>query len=348
MKKYNVIGVMSGTSVDGLDVSFCRFTKNKKWQYEILNSKTYPYCNFWKKTLINLHLENKKKIKEIDIKFAKYIGEKINHFIKKNKIKADVISSHGHTVFHDPSKKITLQIGSGKVISEICGLTTVNNFRKKDVNLGGQGAPLVPIGDKLLFQQYKYCLNIGGFANLSIKSNNSIKAFDICPANIALNFYSRKLGKEFDIGGEISRTGNVIKSLYKELNKIQFYSSNSPKSLSREWLEQNFLTKVSNSFKVRDILRTIIEHIAFQIGRNLKSQKTLVTGGGAKNKFLVNRICDFSSSEIIIPSKDLIDFKEAMIFGFLAVLRLNDEINCLKSVTGAVKDSIVGDVYKLC
>ena len=161
----------------------------------------------------------------------------------------------------------------------------VNNckqLQKKDIDLGGQGAPLVPIGDKLLFQQYKYCLNIGGFANLSIKSNNSIKAFDICPANIALNFYSRKLGREFDNSGEISRNGNVIKCLYDELNKIQFYSSNSPKSLSREWLEQNFLTKVSNSFKVKDILRTIVEHIAFQIGSNLKSQKTLVTGGGAK------------------------------------------------------------------
>jgi len=348
MKKYNVIGVMSGTSVDGLDVSFCRFTKNKKWEYEILNSKTYPYCNFWKKTLINLHLQNKKKIKEIDIKFAKYISDKINHFVKKNKIKAQVISCHGHTVFHNPSKKITLQIGSGEIINELCRLTTVNNFRKKDIDLGGQGAPLVPIGDKLLFKQYKYCLNIGGFANLSIKSNNSIKAFDICPANIALNFYSRKLGREFDSGGEISSNGNVIKSLYDELNQIQFYSSNSPKSLSIEWLEQNFLTKVSNSFKVKDILRTIVEHIAFQIGSHLKSKKTLVTGGGAKNKYLMERICDFSSSEIIIPSNELIDFKEAMIFGFLAVLRLNNEINCLKSVTGAVKDSIVGDVYKLC
>ena len=348
MKKYNVIGVMSGTSVDGLDISFCRFIKNKKWKYEILNSKTYHFSNFWKKTLINLHLENEKKIKEIDIEFAKHISDKINHFVEKNKIKADIISSHGHTVFHDPSKKITLQIGSGKVINELCKITTVNNFRKIDIKLGGQGAPLVPIGDKLLFQQYKYCLNIGGFANLSVKANNSVKAFDICPANIALNFYCRKLGKEFDSGGEISRSGNIINSLYDELNKIQFYSSNSPKSLSREWLEQNFLTKVSSSFKIIDILRTIVEHIAFQIGTNLKSQKTLVTGGGAKNKFLMDRICDFSSSKIIIPSNKLIDFKEAMIFGFLAVLRLNNEINCLKSVTGAVKDSIVGDVYKLC
>ena len=191
-------------------------------------------------------------------------------------------------------------------------------------------------------------MNIGGFANLSIKSNNSIKAFDICPANIALNFYSRKLGREFDNSGEISSNGNVIKCLYDELNKIQFYTSNSPRSLSREWLEQNFLTKVSNSYSVKDILRTIVEHIAFQIGSYLKSQKTLVTGGGVKNKFLMDRICNFSSSEIIIPSNELIDFKEAMIFGFLAVLKLNNEINCLKSVTGAIKDSVVGDVYKLC
>lgn len=348
MKKYNVIGVMSGTSVDGLDISFCRFHKNKKWKYEILSSITYPYCDFWKKTLINIHLQSQKRINEIDIEFAKYISNKINHFVEKNKIKADIISSHGHTVFHDPSKKITLQIGSGKVISELCRLTTVSNFRKKDIELGGQGAPLVPIGDKLLFQKFKYCLNIGGFANLSIKSDNSIRAFDICPANIALNFYSRKLGKEYDCDGKISKSGKVIKFLYDELNKIQFYSSNNPKSLSREWLDENFLTKVSNSFKVKDILRTIIEHIAFQIGSNLNSQKTLVTGGGAKNKFLMCRICDFSSSEIIIPSNKLIDYKEAMIFGFLAVLRLNNEVNCLKSVTGAEKDSIVGDVYKIC
>ena len=194
----------------------------------------------------------------------------------------------------------------------------------------------------------KYCLNIGGFANLSIKSNNSIRAFDICPANILLNLYSRKLGEEFDNDGKISRSGEVITSLYNDLNKIQFYYLNKPKSLSREWLEQNFLTKISSSFKIKDILRTIVEHVAFQIGRNLKSQKTLVTGGGAKNKFLIERICDFSSSKIIVPSNELIDFKEAMIFGFLGVLRLNKEINCLKSVTGAVRDSTVGDVYKLC
>ena len=365
MKKYRVIGLMSGTSLDGLDIAYCEFTTpssilplakgetQKGWQYRIIFAETISYNKKWKEKLSSAFTKPKKEISKLDVEFGKFIGEKVNTFIKKNKIKPDFISSHGHTIFHQPEKKFTLQIGNGKLISSLCKLPAVCGFRIGDVKLGGQGAPLVPIADKFLFSDYNFCLNLGGIANISYDKNKKRIAFDICPVNIVLNDLANKLGKEFDKDGKIASKGKINEALLERLNDLGFYKTSPPKSMGREWIEENFFP-VFDSFKIsiEDKLRTVVEHIAFQISLAVNSQlrtpnsELLITGGGAYNKFLVKRISALSKSKVVLPEDKTIQFKEAMAFAFLGVLRMRNEINILKSVTGAKRNSSGGKIFK--
>ena len=343
--QYRVLGVMSGTSLDGVDLAICTFTKTNKWTFEIVKSETIQYSNLWKKTLAELHLGNREKITQKNKDYGIFLGEIISTFLSREKV--DFIASHGHTIFHDPVNNYTLQIGCAKTISKKTKTTTINDFRSLDVSLNGQGAPLVPIGDLHLFSDFKYCLNLGGFANISIKEeNNSIKAFDICPVNIILNKISQKLGVEFDESGKIAKKGKLITELLIKLNNLDFYKKDSPKSLGREWVEKFINPLLLKEYKSEDILHTFCEHIAMQIGVFLKNKSVLFTGGGVFNTYLMSRIQHFSKSEIIIPSKNTINFKEALIFAFLGVLRIRNEVNCLKSVTGAKHDNCGGIIYK--
>ena len=347
INKYSVIGVMSGTSLDGLDIIKCSFTKNDKWQYIIEKGTTIKYSEKWIKTLRTIHQKPLKKINEISIKYGTFIGEEINKFIKKNEFNVDFIASHGHTIFHQPEKKYTLQIGDGETISNTTNKLTISNFRKLDVKLNGQGAPLVPIGDIHLFSNYKYCLNLGGFANISIQEKSNITAFDICPVNIILNHLSNRLDMEFDKNGNLGKEGACNINLLKKLNKLRFYNQKEPKSLSREWLEENILSLTEiKEIKTKDILATFYEHIGFQIGKLLRNKTTLVSGGGAYNKFLCSKIKKYAKSEIIIATEEIINFKEALIFGFLGVLRIRNEVNCLKDVTGALRDNCGGEINR--
>tara|TARA_B110000263_G_scaffold51305_1_gene42951 strand:- start:6821 stop:7888 length:1068 start_codon:yes stop_codon:yes gene_type:complete len=347
INKYSVIGVMSGTSLDGLDIIKCSFTKNDNWQYIIEKGTTIKYSEKWIKTLRTIHQKPLKKINEISIKYGTFIGEEINKFIKKNEFNVDFIASHGHTIFHQPEKKYTLQIGDGETISNTTNKLTISNFRKLDVKLNGQGAPLVPIGDIHLFSNYKYCLNLGGFANISIQEKSNITAFDICPVNIILNHLSNRLDMEFDKNGNLGKEGACNIKLLKKLNKLRFYNQKEPKSLSREWLEENILSLTEiKEIKTKDILATFYEHIGFQIGKLLRNKTTLVSGGGAYNKFLCSKIKKYAKSEIIIATEEIINFKEALIFGFLGVLRIRNEVNCLKDVTGALRDNCGGEINR--
>tara|TARA_Y100000589_G_scaffold48795_1_gene40754 strand:- start:6883 stop:7944 length:1062 start_codon:yes stop_codon:yes gene_type:complete len=349
MKKinsYKIIGVMSGTSLDGIDIAKCIFDKSKGWNYKIEKAVTVKYSSKWKSILNNLHLKSKKEIYDTDIKYAKLIGDEINNFLKNDKSDIDFISSHGHTIFHEPQKKVTLQIGNGQIIANTTKIKTISNFRKLDIDLGGQGAPLVPIGDYYLYKDYKYCLNIGGFANVSIKRNKNIIAFDICPANIILNYLASKADLEFDDCGKIGMAGQVDTNFLNKLNQLNYYKRRNPKSLSREWVEKEILTMPEiDILKNEDLFATLYEHIGFQIGRVLKDESTCVTGGGAKNTYLCQQIKKYSKSKIIIADKINLDFKEAMIFGFLGLLKSRDEINCLKSVTGASKNCSSGEIH---
>ena len=348
---YNVIGVMSGTSLDGVDLCFSNFSyENQDWKFKILVSDTVPYDKSWITKLTNAHSLSEIELKELDLEFTLHLSKIILSFIHKNQISnIDFISSHGHTVFHEPKKQITYQIGNRVELNNLTNLPVVCDFRIQDVQLGGQGAPLVPIGDLLLFSDYSHCLNLGGFSNISIKSNNNIIAYDICPVNIVLNKYSRSIGFEFDMEGQISKSGNINKHLLKELNEISYYHLTHPKSLGLEWVE-NKIFPLIDSFKIstKDILRTYVEHIAVQISNNLKGDnlKILISGGGSKNKFLMERIKQLSKKNLEIISENITDYKEALIFGFLGVLRIRNENNCLKSVTGADKDHSSGVIFE--
>ena len=343
--KYRVLGVMSGTSLDGIDLAICSFSKTENWQFSIERSITLPYSKYWKETLQNLHSRSAVEIKRIDKKYGLFIGNTINSFLAAERV--DFIASHGHTVFHQPENKYTLQIGSGEVIAKITKTTTINDFRSLDISLNGQGAPLVPIGDLHLFSSYKYCVNLGGFSNISIKKNGVIAAFDICPVNIVLNKVCRQLGIEYDNNGNLATKGKLIPTLFEQLNSLDFYKQKEPKSLGREWVEKNIYPLLKN-YKINDILNTFCEHIAIQIGIFLKNESALFTGGGVLNTYLMERIKHHSYSKIIIPENTLINFKESLIFSFLGVLRIENKINCLQSVTGAKRDNCGGVIHHPC
>jgi len=346
VNSYTAIGVMSGTSLDGLDIVLAKFIKNDNWSFEILDSKTYNYSEKIKSQLSLAENLSAQNFLLFHNNYGKYIGELINDFLKNKKTQADIIASHGHTIFHQPENNFTFQIGNGAIIAKETGITTVSDFRTLDVALNGQGAPLVPIGDELLFSEYDYCLNIGGFANISFQKNNERLAFDICPANIITNYLCEKINLSYDNKGELGRSGIINKDLLSELNNIKFYSKQRPKSLGKEWLVNIFIPIIEKyNISISDKLRTLYEHIAEQIAAALEdslNKKVLITGGGAYNEFLIERIMQHTQNKIILPSEEIIDFKEALIFAFLGILRTRNEINTLSSVTGALRDSSGG------
>lgn len=342
------LGIMSGTSLDGLDLCLTSFERGVGgWQYKILDAKTVQYSSSMRERLVSIFNANALDLVLFENEYGRFIGSLAKEFISKHDDKPSFIASHGHTIFHQPAIGMTKQIGSGAEIAAITGITTVCDFRSLDVALGGQGAPLVPIGDELLFSKYDYCLNLGGFANISTRRDGKRLAYDICPVNIILSHFTRAMGCEFDDGGLIAASGVLNETLLGKLNALFFYSANIPKSLGREWVEQQFLPVVlSCQMDVNDILRTLVEHCAVQLSKSVDANKSvLVTGGGAYNRFLVDRFSAISGANVIIPDDNTIQFKEALIFAFLGLLRMNNQINTLKTVTGAVVDSIGGCVY---
>lgn len=349
-KTYCVVGVMSGTSLDGIDIVCCNFHENKGlWSFEVLASEEIPYNNEWKTNLSEAFYKTNSEIQELDKVYGRFLGEKIKAFIKNNHLKPELIASHGHTIFHFPEKGYTLQIGDGAAIAVATETLTINNFRAEDVRKGGQGAPLVPVGDKLLFGKYDICLNIGGIANISYDFEGARIAYDVCPANQPLNFLAEKKGLSFDADGNNARSGKLNPELLDQLNQLGYYSQTFPKSLGREWVESEFMPFISTSDLDYDsLLRTVTEHIAVQIANatnQVHHANILTTGGGTKNKFLIERIAQLCKHDIILPSPKIIDFKEAIVFAFLGVLKFRGETNCYASVTGASEDSSSGDLY---
>ncbi len=342
---------MSGTSLDGLDLAACQFINTDgKYRFKVLAAETCPYSNEMKERLSGIYNSSAIQITLLNKQFGQFVGEKVNLFIKKNKLNPDAVASHGHTVFHQPQNGISTQIGCGANIAAVCNLTTVCDFRSVDVALGGQGAPLVPIGDELLFDSYESCLNLGGIANISFSNHGKRLAFDICICNMIFNYVANKLNKQFDENGEIAKAGKPIIQLLQQLNNLPYYQEKNIKSLGYEWFEKNIfdLLKQFENFKTEDVMATFAQHIAEQIAdvlnkNNLKS--VLVTGGGAFNGNLIALIKQKTNAEIIIPENEIINFKEAVIFAFLGYLRLNKITNTLASVTGARKNSIGGAVY---
>ena len=352
-KKYKVIGIMSGTSLDGLDLCCATFKKTAiGWRFKIDHSTTIKYRAAWKRNLADAIKLSVPDLLEMDVKFGRFIADQTNHFLARHKISnVDLIASHGHTVFHQPKRGFTLQIGSGYEIFLHTGLPVVNNFRGMDVAKGGQGAPLVPIGDELLFQEYAACLNIGGIANISFKKKSKRIAYDICFANIALNYLVNKSGKAFDKDGMLAESGKLNKKLYNDLNNS--IKLNGKQSLSWEIFSEKMKPILDKeNIPLPDRMHTTLSlaaiKIAEAINENIGNGNVLCTGGGVHNKFLMQQIKNNlkAGRQLILPNSQLIDHKEALIFGLLGLLRMRNETNCLSSVTGAKSDSSSGILYQ--
>lgn len=349
------IGVMSGTSLDGLDLACCRFQqKEGTWTFVLEQTQTLAYTPEWKERLRGAIELSEAEHQQLDLDYGEYLGERIHDFISENDLQPDLIGSHGHTSHHRPEEGITYQLGFGQCIADRINLPVVSNFRQGDVALGGQGAPLVPIGDSLLFSEFDACLNLGGIANISSdNADNQRVAFDLGLANMGLNYLMQNETPPYDRDGQEARTGKVVRTLLSELNSLDYFTFAPPKSTGIEW----FLSEVKPvldkaSLSRPDLLRTLIEHMNQQIIEALprtskENNRLLVTGGGAHNRFWMEQLADQlpSSFTLHIPENAWIDFKEALVFALMAVLRQRNEVNILKSVTGAGLDSCGGDLF---
>lgn len=341
---------MSGTSLDGVDIAYCTFSFDSGWAFNIEAAETISYPSSWATALKNAHTLSAEKLLALDATYGKYLGSLCKTFIKKNKIKdLHFIASHGHTIFHQPDKSFTYQLGNGNALHAETSLPIISDFRSLDVMLGGQGAPLVPVGDKLLFNEYDVCLNLGGIANLSLDHKKERIAFDISFLNMGLNYLSRKRKKKYDEGGAFASKGEINKILLSRLNKIYTALEKKRPSLGREFFESRIQPLLDNKqISTEDKLNTFTESAAQQIVSAVKrfgNHKTVFcTGGGAFNSFLIYRMVELAGDDItfVLAEDDVINFKEAIVFAFLGVLRIRNEANCLKSVTGASQSSSGG------
>ena len=340
---------MSGTSLDGIDLAHVSFSFSEGWTYKIITAETVPYPEDWQKILSEAVLFNEDQLKRLNENYTQFLSAVISGFLSKNRIfEPDAICSHGHTIKHEPESGFTLQIGNLPKLALNLGHTVVCDFRVQDVELGGQGAPLVPVGDEFLFSEYDYCLNLGGFANISTKPNGERLAYDICAVNTVLNFLAKKIGLPYDKDGQVAASGDLIEELLEDLEKIPFYGLRPPKSLGIEWVNKYIFPLFERYDSVPSLIRTYTEHAAEEIVnefRDSSEEKVLVTGGGAYNTFLIKEIQRRTKTQLIIPSAEIVNFKEAVVFAFLGVLKLRGKINVFSSVTGASRDHSSGVIF---
>nr|WP_317630558.1 anhydro-N-acetylmuramic acid kinase [uncultured Flavobacterium sp.] len=352
IKNFFAIGVMSGTSLDGIDIAYIRFTQaNDGYNYEIMHAETFEYENYWIENLKIALDFDEAKLHDLNVEYTEYLSVVIYDFIVKYQIAAiDFIASHGHTIKHRPDLGYTLQIGNLPGIKKYLPYPIVCDFRVQDVDFGGQGAPLVPIGDALLFADYDYCLNLGGFSNVSFSLDGNRIAYDLSPVNTVLNFYANQLGLPYDDKGINARSGALNIDLLDKLNALPYYQKSYPKSLGLEFVNDTILPIIESfDIDIDDKMHTFTHHIAQQIVNGLPTQKgkLFITGGGVYNDLLIELIRSYGSNlEVIIPDALTIEFKEALIFAFLGLLRMQNKINVLSSVTGATHDHSSGKIFR--
>jgi len=350
LKAYYVIGLMSGTSLDGLDIAYCRFKNQGQWSYEILQFKTVPYDAVFKERLRNAIALSSIFINELSLDFGVLMAQEVRQFMDENKVvELDFIASHGHTVFHEPEKGVTLQIGNPKPLYEMSGRPVVYDFRAEDVARGGQGAPLVPIVDKLLFSDHDACLNLGGFSNISFDLDGERRAFDLCPVNIVLNHLCAPFGIDYDDKGALASQGELNENLLHQLNGLDYYQKSFPKSLAWEWVDKQILPLLKSSgLSATSQMRTFVEHIAVQMSSVVKSyslKSIIMSGGGTHHNFLLERLNHYAPGHWVKSSPLLIESKEAMAFAFLGLLRYQGQVNVLSSVTGCSESHSSGKIH---
>ena len=344
-----VLGVMSGTSLDGIDLVLVSFYFKDKWHYTVHQSHTQPYPQEWVRRLQGASQLTGEALAALDKAYTAYLATQLNIFMQANAaINIDFISSHGHTVHHQPERGYTYQIGNLPALAAMTQKKVVCDFRTADVALGGQGAPLVPGGEVHLFPDVNACVNLGGFANISIHKNQSVLAYDLCAVNTVLNALAQKGGFPYDAGGELARSGSIIPALLTQLQELSFYNKNPPKSLGIEWVNTEVVPVLEafSTFPLTDRLHTYVKHIGQIIGQALPPQgKVLFSGGGVWNHYLMESIRASTTATIEIPFEEVIDFKEAILFAFLGKLRTMNRHNCLASVTGAREDHCSGEIF---
>ena len=358
MTSKTVVGLMSGSSLDGIDLCCVHFYESEKQlKYRWIKGHTYPISQPLKEALKKASEEDKKHGSSLDQRFSQFALECLKSFLKKLDEKVDLISSHGHTVNHEPENGVTVQIGDGAYWAKELNIPVVFDFRSEDVALGGQGAPLVPIGDTTLFREYEYCLNLGGISNISYRDDDRVIAYDISMCNTPLNELAQRLGKEYDKSGSIAESGQFISDLFHELNDLDYFQLTAPKSLDKAW----YFSKMqplfdSRPYSIADLLNTTCEHIGYQIAKainatnsNSKLSKVLVTGGGAYNTYLISSIEKYldPNFKLLTPEPYLIEYKEAIIFALMGWLKIHSRINVLSSVTGATKDTSAGKIASI-
>ncbi|MFK8102441.1 MAG: anhydro-N-acetylmuramic acid kinase [Saprospiraceae bacterium] len=366
-KTYQVIGLMSGSSLDGLDLAYCSFEVDTEadnpiayWQLHI--GETIPLSEKWQTRLFNLPQQQALTFAQTHSYFGHYTAELVNEFIKRHQLEVDFIAAHGHTIFHYPDKRVTVQIGDGAAIAALTGLPVVNNFRTQDIAINGEGTPLAPIADKLLFQGYDFYLNLGGIANITCNANGKYIAFDIGPANQVFNVLANQLELDFDRDGALAAQAQRIDSLWQQLNEMPYFSKPYPKSLDNNWIrEEVFPLYFADLEAWENKLHTACLHLAYQTTQSIQqiltqeqnhknNYRLLATGGGTKNKFLLQCIktacATLAPTEVVVPSADVIDFKEAILIALMGVLRVENIPNCLQTVTGATHDTIGGSIFQ--
>ncbi len=345
---------MSGTSLDGLDIAFCEFIHEEgEWKFNILETTSITYPDDLKNVLQHAIQLQATDLLKLNNSYGTWVGEHCKLFIKEQQLEVDFITSHGHTIHHQPKKGFTYQIGSGQHLANAAGCKVICDFRTGDVALEGQGAPLVPIGDALLFNNYDFCLNLGGISNVSFEKQRERIAFDIGLANMPLNYIIQKIGKAYDEQGNMARGGKLLPLLYDLLNSLEYYKLPYPKSTGYEWFSEKVIPLIETTkATTKDLLHTFVQHNAHQIAKIINDEangiaSVLITGGGAKNSFFTETLQQQLNDEIkvVIPNEELIDFKEALVFGLMGVLRIRKEVNCLASVTGASRDSSSGVIF---
>lgn len=354
MEPLHVLGMMSGTSLDGLDLAHCRFWQvDGQWQFDLGPTVTIPYAPDFREQLEKAITLPAVELLEFHNQYGTWLGQQAREFIDRHQLRVDFISSHGHTVHHRPEKGLTFQLGSGQHLANASKLKTVCDFRTNDVALGGQGAPLVPIGDRLLFSQYQVCLNLGGIANISTEHQGERIAFDTGMANMPLNHLAQQLGKTYDRDGQLARSGTLDQSLLDALNSLAYYKLPYPKSTGYEWFREVVLPILKNaSCSTEDKMHTVVVHNSQEIAKAIQpfsqpKASLLVTGGGALNGFFMEELQRAlgDSWALQLPPRTLIDFKEALVFAFMGILRIQKRTNVLASVTGAQRDSCSGVVF---
>lgn len=357
MKLYKILGLMSGTSLDGLDLCYCHITKEKDdWSFEIKETQSISYSEDMQSELKDSIYLKADELLKFHNTYGTWLGEQSKHFISEKKLEVDFISSHGHTTHHQPENGFTFQIGSGQHLANASGRKVICDFRTNDIALGGQGAPLVPIGDHLFFGEYDFCLNLGGISNISIEQKGNRIAYDIGLANMILNYITRKIDLAYDKGGELARSGRINQNMLDRLNGLKYYLLPHPKSIGYEWFVEEVAPIVDiTDDSTKNLLHTSIHHICEKVAQQVKlnsikkENSLFVTGGGALNHFLIEVLREKlgESTKVVVPEKELIEFKEAVVFALMGALRMEQEVNVLRSVTGAKRDSSSGVLYLL-